>query len=96
MGEDGTNGCAVYLTAAQCEEYGDETDGTRFNRVFTTENDHDKQETLPKGCLWNGHNNQIYYNPHATGAGQSKYKPVCNGPPGGYLLFKMLKTKIQI
>ena len=68
------NGCIVHLTAGQCEEYGDETGGTQWNRVYNP-----AREGIPKGCQWNGNNNQIYYNPHATGAGQSLYKPVCNG-----------------
>ena len=71
-----TNGCVVSLNAEQCEHYAKSSStSATWNRVFITPTTAGR-DNYPKGCFHN-FNNQIYFNPHVTGAAKDKRKPIC-------------------
>jgi len=65
----GGNGCEEYFTATECEDLANDSKSA-WSGVHSMSN-------FPKGCYWKTDTDDIYFNTHATGRGQSKSRPVC-------------------
>ena len=75
-----TNGCVASVTAEDCERFAKSSStSATWNRVLEPEANKSGpgRDNYPKDCFLN-YNNQIYFNPHATGADRPNTTPICN------------------